>query len=95
MESGVVRVTLPTPTWEDFVELARTEIRRYGEHSVQVCRRMRAMLEDLLDAVPERRREALVAQVALLDAAVRRGFPDEDARGSARQRDPMGLGGEG
>ena len=93
--SGVVRVVLPTPTWEDYVDLACTEIRDYGEGSVQVCRRMRAMLEDLLDAVPEARRAALLAQIDRLDAAVERGFPDDAARGFARERDPMGIGGEG
>ena len=47
-ESGKLRVIFRTPNWEDFVNLACTELRRYGADSIQVVRRLRAMIENLI-----------------------------------------------
>ena len=69
-EAGVVRFRYPAPSWEDYVSLALDETRQYGESSVQVTRRLRALLEDLRAAVPEPRRAALDAQLALLDLSL-------------------------
>jgi uncharacterized membrane protein len=43
--SGATRVVMPGRTWEDYLTLAVTEIREYGIRSIQVMRRLRAMLE--------------------------------------------------
>jgi hypothetical protein len=43
-----------TTDWEDFVQLAVTEIRHFGGASIQVNRRLRAMLENLIQTLPER-----------------------------------------
>jgi uncharacterized membrane protein len=43
--TGQVRLVYRTPDWEDFVHLAVTEIRQYGRESIQIMRRLRAMLE--------------------------------------------------
>jgi uncharacterized membrane protein len=46
-------VAVPTRRWDDFVILAVTEIREYGAVSVQVTRRLRAMLEAVHRSVPD------------------------------------------
>jgi uncharacterized membrane protein len=52
---GRPRVLDGTPDWPDFVTLAVTEIRQYGEWSLQVACRLWAMLEHLTAALPETR----------------------------------------
>jgi hypothetical protein len=52
-ESGKLRVIFRTPNWEDFVTLACTELRRYGADSIQVVRRLRAMIENLIRTCPK------------------------------------------
>ncbi len=42
--AGRLRLVYRTPDWEDFVRLAVTEIRQFGGASIQVVRRLRAML---------------------------------------------------
>ena len=52
-------VVMVTPRWEDFVTLGLTEIREYGATSVQIMRRLRALLEELLETVrPEHRQRS-------------------------------------
>jgi uncharacterized membrane protein len=88
---GSTRLIYPTPVWEDLVALALDEIRAFGAGQYQIARRVRALLDALLDDVPERRRPALLAQRALLDDAVVRRFP-EDQRADALVADRQGLG---
>jgi uncharacterized membrane protein len=88
---GSTRLVYPTPVWEDLVALALDEIRAFGAGQYQIARRVRALLDALLDDVPERRRPALLAQRALLDVAVVRSFP-EDQRADALVADRQGLG---
>jgi uncharacterized membrane protein len=92
-ESGKLRVIFRTPNWEDFVNLACTELRRYGADSIQVVRRLRAMIETLIRTLPEDHHAALQAQLALLDQAIETiySFPEELAL--ARATDSQGLGG--
>jgi uncharacterized membrane protein len=90
---GKVRVVYGTPDWPDYVTLAVTEIRQYGEGSLQVMRRLRAMLEHLMVVLPEPRRPAVRQELALLDAAVARKFPDEADRKRAGVADYQGVGG--
>jgi uncharacterized membrane protein len=91
-EAGTVRFRYPAPSWEDFVGLALDETRQYGSDSVQVTRRLRALLEDLREAVPPPRRAALDAQLALLDSGADRAFADSGDRAAAGTRDRQGLG---
>ncbi len=51
-ETSNLRLIFITPKWEDYVHLTCTEIRHCGGGSVQVMRRMRAMLEHLLSPCP-------------------------------------------
>lgn len=90
---GKVRVLYGTPDWPDFVVLAVSEIRQYGAGSLQIDRRLRAMLEHLIRELPEARRPALEQELALLGSAVTRGFSDEVDRKRANEADYQGVGG--
>lgn len=91
--AGNVRLVYRTPDWEDFVAMASTEIRHYGRDSIQVQRRLRAMLEDLLQTLPPRRHPIVVKELTLLDLSVRRVFPDADDQTLAEAGDLQGIGG--
>jgi len=43
-----LRVIIPTPSWDDFVQLTCREIRHYGASNFKVARRLRAMIENLI-----------------------------------------------
>ena len=91
--SGRVRLILPTPNWEDFVQLTFSEIRLHGAGEIQVARRLRAMIDNLIDVLPERRRPALAEELALLDRAIERLYQFPEDRALARTADTQGLGG--
>jgi uncharacterized membrane protein len=63
-------VALRMRRWDDFLALGVTEIRLYGAHSIQVVRRLRAMLEELDDAVLPANRAAVEEELRRLDATV-------------------------
>lgn len=86
-------VVIPVRSWPDYLALATTEIREYGASSIQVMRRMRSMLEELLEEVPEGRREPVREELARLDATVARSFVDSVDLDRARTADPQGMGG--
>ncbi len=56
---GIVRVVISFPTWDDFLRLALEEIRSYGADSVQVMRRMKALITNLIELLPPERQPAL------------------------------------
>jgi uncharacterized membrane protein len=90
---GAVRLVWPTPSWTDVLELAFEEIRQYGATSVQVCRRLRAVLEDLRASTPPQRHAAIDAQLARLDATVRATYAEgSPERESAAVADRIGVG---
>jgi uncharacterized membrane protein len=91
--AGNLRLVYRTPDWEDFVLLAVTEIRQYGAQSIQVMRRLHAMLENLRSVLPRQRGELLEEQSRLLHAAVQRGFNDPEDRARAEIADLQGVGG--
>ena len=90
---GQLRLVYRTPEWEDFVQIATTEIRQYGRDSMQVQRRLRAMLEDLLETLPAHRHAVLQKELALLGTSSKRAFPDLDDQLLAESGDLQGLGG--
>ena len=92
-ETSNLRLIFITPKWEDYVHLTCTEIRHCGGRSVQVMRRMRAMLEHLLQSLPEHRHAELRRQLDLLDRTVEDSFAFAEDRALARIPDPQGLGG--
>ena len=91
-DHGVARVIAPWPAWEDFLRLAFEEIRSYGATSVQVMRRMNALVADLTAMVPDRRRTALGYWQTRLDQTVARHFPDHEEQDAASVADRQGLG---
>jgi uncharacterized membrane protein len=90
--SGEVRLVYRTPDWEDFVTLAATELRVYGATNPQVTRRLRAMYDQLLRAVPVERAEALRREVALLDSTIEAAWPNPADRAIAGAADLQGFG---
>lgn len=92
-QSGQVRVIFRTPNWDDFVYLAFSEIRSCGSNNLQVVRRMRAMIENLIQTLPQNRSEALLRQLSLLNREVERIFIYPEELALARVADAQGLGG--
>jgi uncharacterized membrane protein len=90
---GNVRLVYATPDWEDFVQLRLTEIRQYGANSVQITRRLRALLENLTQSLPPRRIAALQVELRQLDLSIERSFADPTDRDRAGIPDSRGLGG--
>lgn len=88
-----VRVIFRTPNWEDYVHLACTEIRHCGVGSIQIPRRMRAMLENLMQTLPPHRHAELRQQLALLDLAVEAFYKVPEDLALARIADSQGMGG--
>ena len=91
--SGYVRLIYRTPSWEDFVALAITEIRQFGGGSTQVVRRMRAMLEDLISLLPAYRALTLEQELHLLKSTIDHGFAVPQDKLRAQLPDSQGLGG--
>jgi uncharacterized membrane protein len=90
---GRVRLLYPTPRWEDFVALGVSEIRQFGAGSIQVARRLRALLEHLMRALPESRTPPLREELAMLQQAVERTYPEAEDRRRAGIGDLQGIGG--
>jgi uncharacterized membrane protein len=91
--SGQFRVFFRTPNWEDFVHLAFTEIRACGSSNMQIARRLRAMIENLIQTLPAHRHLALRQELDLLDRETARHFVYPEELQLARIADSQGLGG--
>ena len=90
--AGAVVVVCQVPTWEDFLHLAFTEIRAYGAQSPQVVRRLKALVADLIRALPPERHAALQDHQKRLGTALHRSFPNSDDYLQADMEDREGLG---
>nr|WP_319587693.1 DUF2254 domain-containing protein [uncultured Desulfobulbus sp.] len=91
--AGELRLIFRTPNWEDFVHLSCTEIRHYGAGSIQVMRRMRSMLENLMYTLPPHRHAELQRQLEFLDRTIDGQYAFAEDRMLARIADSQGLGG--
>jgi len=89
---GTLRLLISFPTWDDFLSLAFDEIRFYGATSVQVMRRMKALVNELVSVLPEERQPALRQWQDRLQVAVERSFADQADRLEASAEDRQGLG---
>jgi uncharacterized membrane protein len=89
---GTLRLLFPVPSWEDFLVLALDEIRFYGASSIQVMRRLRALLQDLTEHAPPERRAAVQRYLERVDNGIRRAFEDSDDLKDALEEDRQGLG---
>ena len=91
--SGTIRVTFPVPTWQDYLHVSFDEIRQYGASSVQVVRRLRAVLAGLAEIItlPERR-DAVLSYLDHLNLCVGRSTFDDLDQAAALEEDGQGLG---
>jgi uncharacterized membrane protein len=92
-DGGELRLVLPRPDWAAYVQLAIEEIRHAGAGEIQVVRRLRHLLLDLLSLVPAHRRPPLERQLARLDAAVARGLAEPEDGLEARRPGRQGHAG--
>jgi uncharacterized membrane protein len=89
---GRLRLVVPAMTWDGYVHLAVDELRRYGDQSLQLTRRLEAMLKDLLSIAPPERRRPIEDELRLIEAAAERSFADEADRAAAIAPDQQGIG---
>jgi uncharacterized membrane protein len=91
-DHGTLHLVVPFPTWDDFLRLALDEIRYCGASSVQVMRRMNALINNLLEVLPPTRHAALRHWQERLQGTVERSFKDADEKQDASVADRQGLG---
>ena len=91
-DSGSVRLVIPFPSWDDFLHLSFEEILSCGAKSVQVMRRMKALVADLLTVLPVERHAGLKYWQQRLQASIGRSFEDAEEKLSASMEDRQGLG---
>lgn len=89
---GKPRLLVPFPGWEDFLRLSFDEIRYYGATSIQVMRRMNALISELLSVMPEERLPALRYWQERLRSTIERSFQDAEDVRDALEEDRQGLG---
>lgn len=82
-ESGRSRVFAPAPSWDQLLSLALDEIRISGAGSLQIARRMKALLDGLEAVAPPSRKGAVLTQMERLRESVTRGFDHERDRAQA------------
>lgn len=92
-DDGRIRLAYRTPDWEDFVQLAVTEIRQFGGPCIQITRRLRAMLENLIETLPGERAVLLRRELVLLQRTAERFFVEPEERALAAAGDTQGMGG--
>jgi uncharacterized membrane protein len=92
-EEGKVRVVYSTPDWEDFLQLALVEIMQYGATSLQVQRRLEALLVFLARSIPHARVPPVMRLARQRRALVSSAFDDETVRAWANIPDREGIGG--
>jgi uncharacterized membrane protein len=90
-ERGELRLIYDATTWEEYLELALAEIEFYAVSSLQVERRLAALLAFLRDHVPSQRRPAVEALTQQHVAAVVDAFRGPP-RTVAERGDRQGLG---
>jgi uncharacterized membrane protein len=90
---GRPRVVLRTPNWNDFVQLTFSEIRQYGAGNFQVARRVRAMIENVVQGLPEPRTAALCRERDLFDRTTEKLYALPEDLALARIPDSQGVGG--
>jgi uncharacterized membrane protein len=91
-KQGKLKLIIPHPDWNDFLRLAFEEIRLCGSTSVQVMRRMRAAIADLMEALPTERHPGLELHLRRLDETVSRSFLSSEEKLEASISDRQGLG---
>lgn len=90
--SGNLRLSLSFPSWEDFLRLALDEICFYGAESIQVMRRMNALVSEMISILPDERHAALRAWQERIQLTVDHSFADRQDKSDASVQDRQGLG---
>jgi len=90
--TGRVRLVVPFPEWDDYLRLAFEEIRVYGATSVQIMRRMRALMASLAEVVPPDRLPPLRRWERRLEESIQQSFGTAEQRREASVVDRQGLG---
>ena len=87
---GTVRLVIQVRGWDQFVDLALTEITEFGAGSPQVTRRLADLIDSLKDWVPDERRPVLIRHQTLLNRSGRAacGFVPGAGRDRPRARRP-------
>jgi hypothetical protein len=75
------------------VHLAFSEIRSCGSNNLQIVRRLRAMIENLVLTLPTHRHQGLQQELSLLDREIARNFTYPEELALAHVADSQGLGG--
>lgn len=91
--SGRLRLMYRTPDWPDFVTIATTEIRQFGRESIQIVRRLNAMLEQLVRRLPDERQQLLLNELQWVQSDAGRTFVGTHDNALAKIGDSQGLGG--
>jgi uncharacterized membrane protein len=86
-------VMVPVRTWPDYLALGVTEIREYGATSIQVTRRLHAMLDELGQLVLPENRAAVDDEMRRLNATVDASYAGSVDRDWAAASDRQGIGG--
>ena len=92
-DEGRLRMVAPAHRWDDFLTLGVTEIRQYGRGSIQVMRRLRAMLDALRESVLPEYVAAVDVELGRLDETVESAFGATPDAAEARRADRQGIGG--
>ena len=92
-DEGRLRVVMPAQRWEEYLSLGVTEIREYGATSIQVMRRLRALLLALCDSVLPEHSAAVEHELERLEQSAVHGFGDTVDRDLVGAVDRQGIGG--
>ena len=90
--AGAIRLVIQAGTWEDYLQLGLCEIMQYGATSLQVQRRLEAVLRYLLQSVPPERAEVVRRFWQQRGSVAAVSFPDTTFRQWADIADREGLG---
>jgi uncharacterized membrane protein len=93
LEEMDVGLVVPMRRWVDYLALSVTEIREYGDTSIQVVRRLRAMLVELEESVLPVRRAAVHSELDRLEAVVSERWDGTVDVALAGAADRQGIGG--
>lgn len=89
---GQLRVVCEATSWDDYVDLSLTEIQQCGAGSVQIERRLAALLAFLAPRVPTPRRASLERWIARRQLSVNAARDMDLFRADAQVGDRQGLG---
>lgn len=91
-EKKNLRVICQSPEWADFLGLAVDEIRFYGASSIQISRRLLALLNDLEKISPESRKPSIQEHIRRTETSIHHSFSSKADREEAARLDRQGIG---